>query len=116
MCGRFTNRYSWREIKQLYDLTTPYVTSNFPPRTNIAPMQKSFVVRQRTGKRGSCPSFPPKNRHSSTCPMHYKGSSPRPLRKRASNRAQSGRIGQSGLHNPTRVSADISNYEVSGHL
>ena len=45
MCGRFTNRYSWRELKELYDLTTPYLTSNFPPRYNIAPTQKSFVVR-----------------------------------------------------------------------
>lgn len=45
MCGRFTNRYTWREIKELYDLTTPYLTSNFPPRYNIAPTQKSFVVR-----------------------------------------------------------------------
>jgi putative SOS response-associated peptidase YedK len=45
MCGRFTDRYTWREIKELYDLTTPYLASNFPPRTNIAPMQKSFVVR-----------------------------------------------------------------------
>src|SRR3984893_9667304 len=45
MCGRFTNRYSWREIKELYDLTTPYLTSNFPPRTNIAPTQQSFVAR-----------------------------------------------------------------------
>jgi putative SOS response-associated peptidase YedK len=45
MCGRFTDRYSWREIKELYDLTTPYLTSNFPPRTNIAPTQQSFVVR-----------------------------------------------------------------------
>jgi len=45
MCGRFTNRYSWREIKELYDLTAPYLTSNFPPRYNIAPTQKSFVVR-----------------------------------------------------------------------
>jgi putative SOS response-associated peptidase YedK len=45
LCGRFTDRHSWREIKELYDLTTPYLTSNFPPRTNIAPTQKSFVVR-----------------------------------------------------------------------
>jgi putative SOS response-associated peptidase YedK len=45
MCGRFTNRYSWREIKELYDLTTPYLTSNFPPRYNIAPTQQSFVAR-----------------------------------------------------------------------
>jgi putative SOS response-associated peptidase YedK len=45
MCGRFTNRYSWREINELYDLTTPYLTSNFPPRYNIAPTQQSFVVR-----------------------------------------------------------------------
>src|ERR1700740_2002521 len=45
MCGRFTDRYSWREIKELYDLTTPFLTSNFPPRTNIAPTQQSFVVR-----------------------------------------------------------------------
>jgi putative SOS response-associated peptidase YedK len=45
MCGRFTDRYSWREIKELYDLTTPYLTSNFPPRYNIAPTQQSFVVR-----------------------------------------------------------------------
>ena len=45
MCGRFTDRYSWREIKELYDLTTPYLTSNFPPRFNVAPTQQSFVVR-----------------------------------------------------------------------
>jgi putative SOS response-associated peptidase YedK len=45
MCGRFSDRYSWRDLKELYDLTTPYLASNFPPRTNIAPMQTSFVVR-----------------------------------------------------------------------
>jgi putative SOS response-associated peptidase YedK len=45
MCGRFTDRYTWREIKELYDLTTPYLTSNFPPRYNVAPTQQSFVVR-----------------------------------------------------------------------
>ena len=51
MCGRFTNRYSWRELKELYDLTTPYLESNFPPRFNIAPTQLSFVVRENEGKR-----------------------------------------------------------------
>ena len=42
MCGRFTDRYTWRELKELYDITTPYLTSNFPPRFNIAPTQMSF--------------------------------------------------------------------------
>ncbi len=52
MCGRFTDRYTWRELKELYDLTTPYLTSNFPPRFNIAPTQTSFVVRRdKEGKR-----------------------------------------------------------------
>jgi len=51
VCGRFTNRYSWRQLKELYDLTTPYYESNFPPRYNIAPTQDSFVVRLKEGKR-----------------------------------------------------------------
>jgi putative SOS response-associated peptidase YedK len=51
MCGRFTNRYSWRQLKELYDLTTPYMGSNFPPRYNIAPTQDTFVVRLKDGKR-----------------------------------------------------------------
>jgi putative SOS response-associated peptidase YedK len=51
MCGRFTNRYSWRQLKELYDLTAPYLESNFPPRYNIAPTQDSFVVRLKQGKR-----------------------------------------------------------------
>ena len=51
MCGRFTNRYSWRQLKELYDLTSPYLESNFPPRYNIAPTQESFVVRLKDGKR-----------------------------------------------------------------
>jgi putative SOS response-associated peptidase YedK len=51
MCGRFSNRYSWRQLKELYDLTTPFLTSNFPPRYNIAPTQNSFVVRLKDGRR-----------------------------------------------------------------
>ena len=47
MCGRFNNRYSWRELKELYDLTTPYLTSNFPPRYNIAPTQPIPIVHAR---------------------------------------------------------------------
>lgn len=46
MVGRFANRYTWRQIKELYDLTAPYLESNCPPRTNIAPTQTSFVVRE----------------------------------------------------------------------
>ena len=48
MCGRFTNRYSWRELKELYELSDtlyPQAPSNFEPRYNIAPTQTSFVVR-----------------------------------------------------------------------
>ncbi|MDE2465915.1 MAG: SOS response-associated peptidase [Alphaproteobacteria bacterium] len=48
MCGRFTNRYSWRELKELYELSDtlyPQAPSNFEPRYNIAPTQTTFVVR-----------------------------------------------------------------------
>jgi len=51
MCGRFTNQYTWRELKELYDLTTRYLNSNFEPRYNIAPTQNAFVVRETDGKR-----------------------------------------------------------------
>lgn len=51
MCGRFTNQYTWEELKKLYDLTDEYFNSNFPPRYNIAPTQTSFVVRETNGKR-----------------------------------------------------------------
>lgn len=51
MCGRFTNRYAWPELKELYGLAEPYRASNFPPRYNIAPTQQSFVAR--TAKDGS---------------------------------------------------------------
>ena len=51
MCGRFTNRYSWSELVRLYRLTGSPPASNFPPRFNIAPTQKTFVVRLRDGER-----------------------------------------------------------------
>ena len=51
MCGRFTDQYSWDELKELYDLTAEYYESNYPPRYNIAPTQTSFVVREAEGAR-----------------------------------------------------------------
>jgi len=51
MCGRFTDRYTWEELKKLYDLASEYYESNFPPRYNIAPTQNSFVVRETNGRR-----------------------------------------------------------------
>jgi putative SOS response-associated peptidase YedK len=51
MCGRYTNRYTWSELRDLYDLTAPYLESNFVPRYNIAPTQNAFVVRLVDGKR-----------------------------------------------------------------
>src|SRR5580692_5835071 len=47
MVGRYaTQRMTWREIKELYDLTRPDLGLDLQPRFNIAPTQQSLVVRQ----------------------------------------------------------------------
>jgi putative SOS response-associated peptidase YedK len=52
MCGRYTHRYTWSQIVELYRLTEPAVAPNdFQPRYNIAPTQKAPIVRERAGKR-----------------------------------------------------------------
>jgi putative SOS response-associated peptidase YedK len=52
MCGRYTHRYTWSQIVELYRLTEPAVAPNdFAPRYNIAPTQKAPIVRERAGKR-----------------------------------------------------------------
>lgn len=48
MCGRFTNRYSWKQLHRLLSLTTPVPESDFVARFNIAPTQNALVVRQDT--------------------------------------------------------------------
>ena len=47
MRGRFTNRYTWRELIDLYLITEPYIhpISNLEPRFNFAPVQRGVVVR-----------------------------------------------------------------------
>ena len=47
MCGRFTQRYSWREIHELYGLTG--VARNLQPHYNIAPTDPVDVVRPAVG-------------------------------------------------------------------
>ena len=44
MCGRFSNRLSWREIHDLYELSN--LPMNLEPRSNIAPTQSSLVIRR----------------------------------------------------------------------
>jgi putative SOS response-associated peptidase YedK len=54
MCGRFTNRYSWRELVELYRITEPYIApiSNLEPRFNFAPLQRGIVIRlDKQGRR-----------------------------------------------------------------
>ncbi|MDE2135491.1 MAG: SOS response-associated peptidase [Alphaproteobacteria bacterium] len=51
MCGRFTNRYTWRELHALYMLSVGFPQSNFRPRYNIAPTQIAPVVRLEDGTR-----------------------------------------------------------------
>ena len=54
MCGRFTNRFTWRELVELYRITEPYIApiSNLQPRYKFAPMQRGPVVRlDKEGRR-----------------------------------------------------------------
>ncbi|MEE9299784.1 MAG: SOS response-associated peptidase family protein, partial [Alphaproteobacteria bacterium] len=50
MCGRFTQKYTWREVRDFLDLFGP--AQNLQPRYNLAPTQDAFVVRaDEKGKR-----------------------------------------------------------------
>lgn len=45
MCGRFSNRLTWREIHDLYAIHDDFPAPNLEPRSNVSPTQKSLVVR-----------------------------------------------------------------------
>ena len=56
MCGRFTNRLTWREIVALYRLAVPLAPErNLPARYNICPTDTIDVVVEREGKRDLAP-------------------------------------------------------------
>ena len=49
MCGRFTQKLTWRQIHDLYDLTAPAVPLNLQPRYNGAPEQEFAACRLDDG-------------------------------------------------------------------
>ena len=56
MCGRFTNRLTWREIVALYQLIAPATPErNLPARYNICPTQMVDAVIERNGNRELVP-------------------------------------------------------------
>ena len=56
MCGRFTNRLTWREIVALYRLSVPAEPArNLPGRYNICPTDTIDAVVERDGKRDLVP-------------------------------------------------------------
>ena len=56
MCGRFTNRLTWREIVELYRLTVPAAPErNLPARYNICPTTTIDAVIERGAKRELVP-------------------------------------------------------------
>src|SRR5262245_65205448 len=56
MCGRFTNRLTWREIVALYRLSVPATPErNLPARYNICPTDTIDTVVEEDGKRDLAP-------------------------------------------------------------
>ena len=53
MCGRFTRKYTWRELWELYRLTSP--ASNLEPRYNVCPTTEIDTVIMRRGERVLAP-------------------------------------------------------------
>jgi putative SOS response-associated peptidase YedK len=53
MCGRFTRRYTWKQLHRLYSLNaTPASPAELRPSFNLAPRQESPIVRSdKAGRR-----------------------------------------------------------------
>lgn len=52
MCGRFTQRFSWPEVRRFLDLGGP--AAELTPRYNVAPGQAVAAVRPRDGENRLC--------------------------------------------------------------
>src|SRR5438477_3884756 len=53
MCGRFTHKLSWEQIRGLYNLTLGF--TNLEPSDNVAPTDTIRVVIDQAGKRELIP-------------------------------------------------------------
>jgi putative SOS response-associated peptidase YedK len=51
MCGRYSNRYTWRELVELYRLSHGFDESDWEPKFNIAPTTQIPVIRFIDGQR-----------------------------------------------------------------
>lgn len=51
MCGRFSNKYTWRELYDLYALTYGFHASDWQPIFNIPPTTRIPVIRFIEGQR-----------------------------------------------------------------
>src|SRR6266851_3948752 len=50
MCGRFTRKYTWREIHDLYRLTVPAAIPNFQPLYNVCPTDPADTIVLNDGQ------------------------------------------------------------------
>lgn len=55
MCGRFTRKYSWRELWELYTLHGGLLTSNVQPRYNVCPTTTIDTIVETNGQRQYVP-------------------------------------------------------------
>lgn len=51
MCGRFSNRFTWKELHDLYEAFLTGAPSSWTPKFNIAPTTEIPVIRFLEGKR-----------------------------------------------------------------
>lgn len=51
MCGRFSNRFSWKELHELYRAFLDSTDEQWTPKYNIAPTTQIPVLRYLEGKR-----------------------------------------------------------------
>ena len=52
MCGRFTQRFSWREVHTFLRLGTPGPALNLRSRYNLAPSQNASVAEDDQDRPG----------------------------------------------------------------